>query len=416
MKKKAIISVCMTFFIIVSILPGCKATNSNSPTIYPLEFTSDLEDKLTEMPKTCYTTTAEENGLGGNVYSVTGTVASVLSEDETIADVGEMFSVENDEGTAWFVVATPEFFAENENVRVSSFDNLMDDTMDYTLPEEGEFVTIYGIYSGYSSAYESPLLYFGIDEFLYTLINNKAVTSSTSTQSNEESVISSSSLYDCPLVTYDDILTGKYNGQNISIECIVDRINIKNETSVSFSLWFPSGETYIYVGSTTNSFFDVTEDSPESIFLNAQNGDVIRYATSVYDDGSLGTANITAADIVGKEDLINVYNTYKSKCPNMNYEDIQRNPQNYEDTSLKLTGSIFQIIDESAYSASYLVSTDFGYVYASWYDDEEIRGTRFLEGDNIVLYGDFEMLKTYDTPLGTQNTVPQISVCIMELR
>ena len=130
----------------------------------------------------------------------------------------------------------------------------------------------------------------------------------------------------------------------------------------------------------------------------------------------MGTANIIAADIVGKEDLINVYNTYKSKCLNMNYEDIQRNPQNYEDTSLKLSGSIFQIIDESAYSASYLVSTDFGYVYASWYDDEEIRGTRFLEGDNIVLYGDLEMLKTYDTPLGTQNTVPQISVCIMELQ
>lgn len=413
MKKKIVTSVCIISCVSLLALSGCGSPSSDSPTIYPLEFTSDLEDKVTEMPKSCYSTSAEENGLGGNVYSVTGTVKSVLSEEETISDVGKMFSVENEQGTAWFVVADPEFLAGDEDASV--FDGLMDETMDYTLPEENEIVTVYGIYSGYSDAYEAPLLYFGIDEFLYELVNDSTSADVSGKQiSNDEVSSDSESFENCPLVTYDDILTGKYNGQKISIECVIDRIDNSLGTSCSFSLWYPSGSTYVYDGSSTNNFYDIDDGSPESVFLNAQNGDRIKYITTVYEDGSFGTTSLESAEIVGKEDLDSIYESYKSGCSAINYDDVQRNPQNYEGANLKISGSVFQIIDESAYSASYLISTDSGYVYASWYENGDIRGSRFLEDDNVTIYGEFEMLTTYDTLIGSENTVPQISVCIME--
>lgn len=405
MKKKisAFASIMLSAVFIATV--GCASSSSSTPTLYPLEFTSDLEDMVTEMPKTCYSTPAEENGFGGNVYSVTGTVKSVLSEDETISGVGEMFSVENEEGTAWFVVADPEFLASGEDSSI--LNGLMDETMDYTLPKESELVTVYGIYSGYSDTYDAPLLYFGIDEYLYNLMNSDVPSGEAS---------SSKSFEDCPLVTIDDILSGKYNGQKVCIDCIIDRLDNSLGTSCSFSLWYPSGDTYVYEGSSTNSFYDVVDGSPESVFLNAKNGDCIRYVTTVYEDGSFGTTALEAAEIVGEEDLNQIYESYKSGCAEINYEDVQRNPQNYEDDSLKISGSIFQIIDESAYSASYLISTDSGYIYASWYENEDIRGSRFLEGDNVTVYGQFDALTTYNTLAGSENTVPQISVCIIELQ
>lgn len=405
MKKKisAFASIMLSAVFIATV--GCASSSSSTPTLYPLEFTSDLEDMVTEMPKTCYSTPAEENGFGGNVYSVTGTVKSVLSEDETISGVGEMFSVENEEGTAWFVVADPEFLASGEDSSI--LNGLMDETMDYTLPKESELVTVYGIYSGYSDTYDAPLLYFGIDEYLYNLMNSDV-------PSGEASL--SKSFEDCPLVTIDDILSGKYNGQKVCIDCIIDRLDNSLGTSCSFSLWYPSGDTYVYEGSSTNSFYDVVDGSPESVFLNAKNGDCIRYVTTVYEDGSFGTTALEAAEIIGEEDLNQIYESYKSGCVEINYEDVQRNPQNYEDDSLKISGSIFQIIDESAYSASYLISTDSGYIYASWYENDDIRGSRFLEGDNVTVYGQFDALTTYNTLAGSENTVPQISVCIIELQ
>ena len=411
MKKKIVTSVFIISCVSLLALSGCSSPSSDSPTIYPLEFTSNLEDKVTEMPKSCYSTSAEENGLGGNVYSVTGTVKSVLSKEETISDVEEMFSVVNEQGTAWFVVANPEFLAGNADTSV--FDGLMDETMDYTLPEENEMVTVYGIYSGYSDAYDAPLLYFGIDEFLYGLVNdNSSADTSDDLASGGEPSSGVKSFKDYPLVTYDDILAGKYNGQTVCIECIIDRIDKSLETSCSFSLWYPSESTYVYEGSS--SFYDIVAGSPESIFLNAQNGDRIKYITTVYEDGSFGTSSLESAQIVGRDDLNSIYESYKSGCPSINYDDVQRNPQDYEGASFKISGSVFQIIDESAYSASYLISTDSGYVYASWHEDEDIRGSRFLEGDSITIYGKFEMLTTYNTLIGDENTVPQISVCIME--
>ena len=83
-----------------------------------------------------------------------------------------MFSVKNEDGTAWFGVLDPEYYSNTSGGDLETFESLMDSTMDYTLPSQGEYVTVYGIYTGYSEALKAPSLYFGIDEFTYGVLND----------------------------------------------------------------------------------------------------------------------------------------------------------------------------------------------------------------------------------------------------
>lgn len=219
-------------------------------------------------------------------------------------------------------------------------------------------------------------------------------------------------LDDYPTVTYDDISTGKYNGQTVCIDAIIDRINKPSKSILDFALWLPSEETYIYDGSCQLPY--EVDETIKSIFENANNGDVIKYATQIYEDGSFGITGVIGAKVIGQQNLDEVYTEYKENCTDINYEDMQRNPSNYSGTSCKISGTVFQIVNEASSRAEYLISTDSGYVYATWYDNSSARGSRFLENDNVLIYGTFSTLKTYDT-LIDQKTVPEISVTIMEL-
>lgn len=214
-----------------------------------------------------------------------------------------------------------------------------------------------------------------------------------------------------PLVTYSDIQTGKYNGQKVRIDAIVDKANVDDNDS-DFALWYPTNDTYIY--DSMNGGRDISPISSTANFLNLKNGDILRYATQVYDDGSFGTVTTLSSEIVGHEDIESVHNAFKQSCPSINYDDLIRNPDDYKEQSFKIYGKIFQVIDESDYSAEYLISTDFGYIYASWYDDKEVRGSRLIDGDNVVLYGKFTGLKTYNS-LIKENTVPDFSVILIDL-
>lgn len=213
-----------------------------------------------------------------------------------------------------------------------------------------------------------------------------------------------------PVVTYDDILTNTYNCENILIDAIVDKVSINNN-SVDFALWYPSNQAYIY---DTCSKDNIPENSTESTFLEIQSGDVIRYSTTINSDGSFGASRIYSVEIIDHQDIDNVHNQFKNTCLDFNYDTIVRNPDNYIDDYVKIYGTVFQIIEESDYSAEYLISTNSGYIYATWYDEKVQRGSRFLEGDAVALYGRFETLRTYDT-LISQNTVPLVSVILMEL-
>lgn len=407
MKKnlsKALFALCFSILLFC----GFDSTSLHSPTIYPLQFDSSLEDYVTEMPDICYKTPASENGLSGNVYSVTGLMYDVIPEEETPDGVPTVFSVMTDTSLVYFAVMDPDFMARSTGTEFVQ--DLFDNTMDYTLPNNGDYVTIYGIYSGYSNTYDGPLLYFGLDEYVRDcVIGNTSgeMFPPTPTQKSPTTAPSSS----VPLVTYEDILTGAYNGQIVSIEAVIDNIYNASFGSCDFTLWYPWGTSYFH---DDGSFSDPNENPAEKVFSTASNGDVIRFSTQIYDDGSFGTVDVYSAEIVGNVDISQVRSAYKDNCPEMNYEDILRNPDSYKGQSFKTYGTIFQIINEGDYSAEYLLETSSGYIYLSWYQDKEVRGSRFLEGDSVVVCGEFQILKTYDT-LVAENTVPNLSVSLIEL-
>lgn len=238
---------------------------------------------------------------------------------------------------------------------------------------------------------------------------NQIVSECSPAPDQEQSAASSSS--SAPLVTYEDILAGAYNGQIVSIEAVIDNIYNASFGSCDFTLWYPWGSSYFY---DDGNFSDPDENPAEKVFSTANNGDVIRFSTQIYDDGSFGTVDVYSAEIVGNIDIAQVHNAVKDACSEINYEDTLRNPDSYSKQSFKISGTIFQIVEEDSYKAEYLLETASGYVYLTWHQDKPVRGSRFLEGDSVTVCGEFRGLETYDTLTG-QKTIPSLSVYFLEL-
>ena len=101
---------------------------------------------------------------------------------------------------------------------------------------------------------------------------------------------------------------------------------------------------------------------------------------------------------------------YKRQCAAITYNDLQRYPEKYKGTKIKLTCIVFQIVDEasSKYSKSeYLVKAGGNYYYLKI--DNYGAEARILENDRLNVWGEVDDLYTYYTLIGT-NTVPQINV------
>lgn len=149
-------------------------------TVYPKAFSSFMRDYSIPMPDTCYTTTGDENGYPGTPCYITGVVSKIYRPNEAKEGTPYLIVVSNKNGSAFFTVASPEWLAlqglkydDQDTFDLQSlkafYEENMDSTMDYTLPEVGEKVKIYGIYDGYSMVLEMAALTFGQDEYLYSL-------------------------------------------------------------------------------------------------------------------------------------------------------------------------------------------------------------------------------------------------------
>lgn len=236
-------------------------------------------------------------------------------------------------------------------------------------------------------------------------------------QTDGDTIEESATLYNFsnyPTVTYSDILSGNYNGQTVCLEGIVDNVSIISPTSdlkiggsSSFDVWLANEESYYYQWS--NYISDIWEDSSLSAALDLKNGDIIKGIITVYNDGSFSFDNSEAIEIIGSANLDDIYSNYKSNCTELEYENIVREPENYINSVYKISGTIIQVIDEN----TYLVSSDTGNIYV--YFGKDNREFRLLENDKITIYGRFNGLKTYDTIIGTENTVPDISAYIIDI-
>ncbi len=149
--------------------------NSEEVKVYPLSFTSSLKQYTIPLPEICYTTPASENGYSGLPCYVSGKVTKIYKENETAANTPISVVLSTAYGPVFFYVLSPDYILQSNTDAIFNtesgrayFYSLFDTTMDYTLPEIGEYVTIYGVYSGYSSLLNMAALYFGLDEFVYS--------------------------------------------------------------------------------------------------------------------------------------------------------------------------------------------------------------------------------------------------------
>lgn len=113
---------------------------------------------------------------------------------------------------------------------------------------------------------------------------------------------------------------------------------------------------------------------------------------------------------------------YKTKCGTYSYKEIARNPDKYEGKYMKFTGKVVQVQEAESflYYSVYRISvTNNGYGY---YDDTVYvtcdnygEGDRILEDDIVTFYGECKGVKTYETVMGANITIPWVEAEFIEL-
>jgi|GEM_PF-3369887 len=156
------------------------------------------------------------------------------------------------------------------------------------------------------------------------------------------------------------------------------------------------------VGETTSySIMGSTFDVKDCILVGVDENLDLATDNSLSEYMTMTEAVAKTSDSISEDD-------FKSLCETKNYEDILRNPDTYEDSYCKVTGSIDQIIEGlfGGYTI-YIVDSSGNkwecyYIYA---DGE----SHVLEGDYVTLYGICEGTSTSTTVLGKQVTLPYIT-------
>lgn len=102
---------------------------------------------------------------------------------------------------------------------------------------------------------------------------------------------------------------------------------------------------------------------------------------------------------------------YISDCSTPSYEDVARNPDSYEGSKVKISGSVIQVSESfldifDTNSVDLRVEAPDGVWYVTYSRQEG--ESRILEGDYITCYGECDGVTTYISVLGGNVTVPKL--------
>lgn len=138
--------------------------------------------------------------------------------------------------------------------------------------------------------------------------------------------------------------------------------------------------------------------------------------TSVQDTSSSGSSSASDAphdaqdeaddrnEVVSKENYI-------AECVTVSYDDVARDPDNYDGEKVMFSGSVIQVSEDaldlfSTNSVDFRVEAPDGIWYVSYNRPEG--ESRILEGDYITCYGECDGVTTYISVLGGNVTVPKL--------
>ena len=109
-----------------------------------------------------------------------------------------------------------------------------------------------------------------------------------------------------------------------------------------------------------------------------------------------------------------IKNEFIATCGDYGYQDIARNPDNYEGKHAKFTGKVIQVSEGYFNNVTLRVDVTKGEydiwddtVYVNYkYSDGE---SKILEDDIITMYGTIDGLKSYTSVLGAKITIPEFT-------
>ena len=151
---------------------------------------------------------------------------------------------------------------------------------------------------------------------------------------------------------------------------------------------------------TKESYNDSADDSND----DTSDDDSTYDSDDTYDDSTYGSDDTYDDDSNDDSQYTGSEQLYKSKCESYEYDEILRDPSEYEGKYIRITGIISQVIDGGD---EYLISSGddkMVLIYASSATKEK----NFIEDDPISIYGICGGNQTYETVIGTQKTVPLI--------
>lgn len=110
---------------------------------------------------------------------------------------------------------------------------------------------------------------------------------------------------------------------------------------------------------------------------------------------------------------------YTAQCSPVIYKDVARNPDQFKGSSVTFSGVVLQVEEDSP--AVYLILQDNAESLLSldaWYVTyNQSRGEpRILAGDRITVYGDCTGIQSYESVLGTSQTVPSMQMRFYDLK
>jgi uncharacterized membrane protein YcgQ (UPF0703/DUF1980 family) len=99
---------------------------------------------------------------------------------------------------------------------------------------------------------------------------------------------------------------------------------------------------------------------------------------------------------------------YMAQCSDVSYADVERNPDQYDGTYVKVSGTVKQVI-EGWFNSVTLRLSENGNIWVITYTREDGE-SRILEGDSITAYGKCSGVSNVTTILGEQLTLPSMSM------
>lgn len=135
--------------------------DAKTPITYPKCTESPLFGYFKTAPEIIFSTPAIENGLEGNIYAGIGTVRehSTIEINDTETP---LFILDTENGPILFYNIYYLVLSSNEENR----EDIVETLSDYTFPDVGDCVKVYGVYRGFSSKYNMPSFFYGIPRWI----------------------------------------------------------------------------------------------------------------------------------------------------------------------------------------------------------------------------------------------------------